>query len=155
MTQVEEVVALEAPWAPSPGVPAPVLWQTESEAVLIYKAAAATEHEGEHVVLVFAGCMATQFGYPNDEALPGHPLASKGLGYYDIFEVLNSSWLARLTEQNRKVFPNAAASTRQPRHFVVTFHDSTFECLADGYAGQFTTDSVEAVLLPRIALAAR
>jgi hypothetical protein len=31
-------------------------------------------------------------GYPDNEALPGHPLYSKGLRHYGRYEVLESSW---------------------------------------------------------------
>lgn len=81
------------------------------------------------------------FGYPNDEALPGHPLFANGLNYYGVFEVRESSWAARLDEQNEVSFPNAVA-TRPQTHFIITFHDSTFECLADGVTAEVAPDAV-------------
>jgi hypothetical protein len=72
--------------------------------------------------------MLTKFGYPNDEALSGHPLYSKGLDAYGVCEVISSSWVKTLTEQNRVAFPDTPDSTL--RHFIITFHDSTFECIA-------------------------
>jgi len=77
----------------------------------------------------FVRCIVTSFGYPNDEALPGHPLYNSGLSAYDVFEVVDSPWIRRLTEQNRVAFPSTPDSTQ--RHFIFTFHDSTFECIAD------------------------
>ncbi len=39
------------------------------------------------------GCVSIRFGFPNDQALHGHPLFSVGLGYYQLHEVVNSAWL--------------------------------------------------------------
>lgn len=77
----------------------------------------------------FVHCAVTMFGYPNDEALPGHPLYRSGLSAYGVFEVVNSSWIRQVTEQNRVAFPSTRDS--RERHFIFTFHDSTFECIAD------------------------
>ncbi|HWN97204.1 MAG TPA: hypothetical protein VNT99_19390 [Methylomirabilota bacterium] len=106
---------------PEAGVPFPVLFQTENETVLVYR--------GHGVVVAhFDGCIITQFGYPNDEALGGHPLYASGLQHYGVFEVHGSSWPAALEAQNRRAFPDSHSFDY--RHFIFTFHDSTFECLA-------------------------
>lgn len=88
-------------------------------------------------VVEFQGALSTKFGLPNDEALRGHPLHGRGLDFYSIGEVLNFRWAREAERQNRVAFPNA-----RPwgvRHFVLTFHDSTFECLASGLAFELTT----------------
>jgi hypothetical protein len=120
----ERVVDLDVDWRMDAGAPAPVLWQTEQSAILIFRKA-----QSESRVLVeFGGCLIALFGYPNDEALPGHALYERGLGHYRAYEVLDSSWLERLDRQNRIAFPKGALG--RFRHFVITLHDSTFECLA-------------------------
>ncbi len=80
---------------------------------------------------------------PNDEALPGHPLWGHGLDFYTISEVINSSWIAQLSQQNRMAFPDYTRPSK--RHFIITFHDSTFECIADQLAGRIDDGSREAV----------
>ena len=116
------MLAVDAPFdiKPEAGVPFPVLFQTEDETVLIYR--------GCGVVVAYIDCTITRFGYPNDEALGGHPLYAKGLQPYGVFEVHGSSWPAELEAQNRRVFPDSHSFDY--RHLVFTFHDSTFECLA-------------------------
>jgi hypothetical protein len=145
MPDADTVVALDEPWLPDAGAPKPLLWQTERDAVVIYHPAISTRRADERVVLRFGGCLVAQFGYPNDEALPGHPLYPRGLTYYGLFEVLGSSWLTRLEEQSAVSFPDASWSARL-RHFIVTFHDSTLECLADTYDGRFTAEPVSAII---------
>ena len=43
-------------------------------------------------------------------------------------EVRGSTWIAKEEKRNRVQFPKSNFSTL--RHFIVMFHDSTFECLA-------------------------
>src|SRR4051812_4173055 len=64
--------------------------------------------EEERAVAVFVGCLVCRFGYPNDEALPGHPLYKHGLRDYDFFEVSPSAWMEEVKSQNRVSFPNFA-----------------------------------------------
>jgi hypothetical protein len=94
-------------------------------------------------VIECINCHVSQFGYPNDEALPGHPLSGKGLTAYGIFEVINSNWVKQLTEQNRVAFPKTPDSKQ--RHFIIVFHDSSFECIADRIEGRLSRNSFEGV----------
>jgi len=109
---IDEVVRLDLPWTPDPGAPLPLLWQADGDAVVIYHPSFSTGRGGERVVLRFGRCMIAVFGYPNDEALGGHPLFEHGLGFYDIFEVLNSSWIQRLRDQNLVNFPGIELAGR-------------------------------------------
>ncbi len=82
-------------------------------------------------IVAFKECYAHTLGPPNDEAFAGHPLAAIGLHPYGTFEVLHSSWIDRLEVMN-SVHPyhNKARFLEYKRHFILTFHDSTFECIA-------------------------
>ena len=70
-----------------------------------------------------------RFGYPNDEALDGHPLFALGLEFYAAAEVINSKWPSELERQNRVHPGHSPDYFASLRHLVFTFHDSTFECL--------------------------
>src|SRR5262245_54416781 len=86
---------------------------------------------GRAVVRV-PGCLAVKFGYPNDEALPGHPLYGRGFVGTAVYEVLESSWVAEVARQNRVRFPDSDVSKWGVRHFLFSFHDSTLEVLCRG-----------------------
>ncbi len=73
------------------------------------------------------------FGPPNDEAFAGHPLASRGLQPYGAFEVLASSWIRQLERMNAVHRHHDPEDFAVYRHIVLAFHDSTFECIAEGY----------------------
>ena len=151
MANNERAVSLGLPWTPDSDSPAPVVWQNEHRVVLAYRTAA-TAPGWPLAIIEFNSVLSATFGYPNDEALPGHPLYGAGLSFYDIFEVVDSSWLARLQQQNRVAFPDVAAwpsgssaTSKAPmRHFIITFHDSTFECLARTISGAFAASLPDA-----------
>jgi hypothetical protein len=71
------------------------------------------------------------FGDPSEEAIDGHPLRELGLERCSVAEVLNSSWILELDRIDSLTHPEWATQRRlQQRHFIFTFHDSTFECVA-------------------------
>ena len=70
---------------------------------------------------------------PNDEAFAGHPLSSRGLRPYGAFEVHDSSWIHQLEHMNSVHPYHRRERYLQLRHFILSFHDSTFECVAPRY----------------------
>jgi hypothetical protein len=89
-----------------------------------------TSGSEEVIVVELARCTSIKFGFPNDEALHGHPLYEAGLTHYQLHEVLDSAWLTQL-RAIEAVHPWAPeVPFRSARHFVFTFHDSTLEAIA-------------------------
>ncbi len=130
----DRVKKLDIGVKPAAGVSGAHLIASEYSTYLTFNAVSPDDdgryHDAGVAVLHFPRCIKAQFGHPNDEALPGHPLAAHGLSYYDVFEGEESSWLDRVCKENRVAFPKVVQWGEGLRHFVVTFHDSTFECLA-------------------------
>jgi hypothetical protein len=109
------------------------------------------ETEGEPLALVrFSICYASMFGPPNDEAFDGHPLASRGLEPYGAFVVEDSSWIRGLEQMNSVHSCHRPERFRALKHYVLSFHDSTFECVADGYTVELHESSLKKIL-PRMA----
>jgi hypothetical protein len=96
-------------------------------------------------VATFKGCHQVVFGYPNDEAQPGHPLYPAGGWSYGFYEVLGSDWAARLWAQNRVVFPDWTPPDK--RHFLVACHEDLVEVLADDVEVEVSPRPFEAVAL--------
>lgn len=136
---MDEVVRLNVPWDPDAGSPQPVLAQREGHpAKVVYIPSHAASPSWLPVaVLRFPRCQILKLGYPNDEALAGHPLYALGLSSYGIFEVHESSCAQAIREQNLVSFPDGTPPHGGGRHFVVTFHDTTVECVADHLEGRF------------------
>jgi len=108
------------------------------------------ETEDEPLALFrFSFCYASIFGAPNDEAFAGHPLADRGLEPYGAFVIENSSWIRQLERMN-SVHPfHKPERFWALKHYVLSFHDSTFECVADGYTVELHDSSINNIL-PRM-----
>ena len=78
----------------------------------------------------FEGCRKIILGAPNDEALGGHRLAQHGLVAFAFHEVTSSDLIAELVDRNRVHQRHSDALFSGLRHFLATFKDETFECVA-------------------------
>jgi hypothetical protein len=149
----------------SVGAPMPLILANEHKLILVY-ASDESEPDWGQVDLVnnspefelslalieFHLPLVHSLGPPNDETLHGHPLANRGLSHYDAFEVLNSSWILGLDGMNSihpRHNPNRFASFK---HFIFTFHDSTFECIAESFKSAIRHTSMEFVLTEMVGI---
>ena len=115
------------------GAPAPIIFAEEHALVLSYWA---IDHPPYHptkapIVLVrFQRSYYHQFGPPGEEAIEGHPLAARGLDRFGAFRVHNSSLIRRLEQMDSVHRCHDPEWFKPLRHYIWTFHDSTFECVA-------------------------
>jgi hypothetical protein len=129
----ETIVALDVGCRPEAAISGAVLVKTEHSTFLTFNALRLMR-DGQHpaagtALVEFIHCTATKFGYPNDEARWGIPRFN-GL-VYGFYEVLDSEWKVELAILNSFAFPDTGEW--HGRHFLLTFHDTTFECLADDF----------------------
>jgi hypothetical protein len=139
------------PDAPKPApYESPVLQIIDGELHISYliapEALSVTGHE-QCAVVKFSGVLVFSYGYPNDEALPGHPLYGYGLEYYSFNVIENSPRIEELRKQNAVCFP----IDRLPwnyRHFIVTFQDETLDvvCGEISFLGHYATEDCEEAL---------
>jgi len=88
----------------------------------------------ERIALVkFESCRSHRLGDPNDEAMNGHPLWGRGLEPYRAHIVENSTWVRQLMQCNSKHPYFSENHWRNCKHYLLMFHDETFECVADGF----------------------
>lgn len=99
----------------------------------------------------FQRCIAAKLGAPNDEVFDGHPLSGKGLEPYRAQTVESSRWLAELRAINRVHRGYRDDAWQRYHHYIFWFHDTTFECIAEGFTLAQHTCSMSDLL----ALAAR
>ena len=163
--QFDEVVKLEDIPQSSVGAPIPLVLASENSVFVAYYLQntpkewdgrtvkiVSSETTGEPSCLIrFDLCTVHVFGPPNDEAFAGHPLTTRGLRPYSAYEVVNSSWLRNLERMN-SVHPyhNKTRFMNGRRHFILTFHDSTFECIAEGFAVENFQEPVADVIAQAI-----
>jgi hypothetical protein len=125
----DRVVELTGLARPSAGAPLPVLVANEGSAVIAYLG-----DDDAYALVRFDGCLAHYMGWPNDEVLFAHPLAGRGLEPYAVQEVVESSWIRQLEHLNAAHDQHDARPFDRLRHILITFHDSTFECVAETFA---------------------
>jgi hypothetical protein len=81
-------------------------------------------------VVEFKRVTSVKISSPNDEALRGHPLWGSGLEFHSAHEVKNSPWISELMEVDRAHERFDESQWDGRRHFMLTFHDKTLECVA-------------------------
>lgn len=117
-------IRLDLTPVPSPSGSAEVVLRDQWSCKVVF----AAFNTYQPAVAVFEGCLQIISGYPNDEALRGR------IGYEDLsygfYEALDSSWADDINEQNRLAIPDWEGNFAK-RHFVVVFHESLLEVLAD------------------------
>ncbi|MEU8181663.1 hypothetical protein AB0B86_12945 [Micromonospora sp. NPDC049047] len=142
------VVRLDLGVIPSPSGSAELLLTDERSCRLVF----ATEQPHRVAMATFAGYAQALFGYPNDEALPGHPLYHPDWEY-GCYEVQGSPWPGRLAAQNRVRFPDQTSSRwGQLRHFLVVCHEDLVEVLADDVSVELFDTSFEEVAMHALRL---
>jgi len=62
---------------------------------------------------------------------------------FGAFEVRNSSWICKINQMNRVHPYHKDEFFADMRHFILSFHDSIFECVAKRYT--FTTGMGSAI----------
>lgn len=112
----DRVVVLDSVPPPDAGDPLPVVLAKDGAAVLSYVAGRELT-----VMATFPVCLAQLFGGPDAKSLSEHPLAERGLKAHGAFEVRDSSWARALESRD---------GPAKRKHFIFTFRDSVFECVA-------------------------
>jgi len=133
----------------STGAPRPALHSNGNGLVCAYFINSTVASAGPVALFKFEGVLHYRFGYPNDEALQGHPLYQFGLEHYGFLIVENSPLIAEIEKQNechRQHRPGIYAGFR---HWIVTFHNDTLEVIAlrGSVTGQTDVSPEKAVCL--------
>ena len=112
------------------GAPCPAIHSDEHRLLCAYYVSEEEVPVGKVAILRFDGVLQFRLGYPNDEALRGHPLAKHGLENYHAYFVENSHLIAEIENQNRLHRAFRPGMYGRFRHWIVTFHDETLEVVA-------------------------
>jgi len=142
----DRIVEIEGVPRPDMGAPLPALVSDESHLLLAYVItepdptwdgadvnAVSPDSPDQPIAIVrLDRPYAHLFGPPNDETLDGHPLAARGLCRYSVNEVIHSSWIHSLERMNSVHPCHRSEYFEQLKHYIFAFHDSTFECVAEG-----------------------
>jgi hypothetical protein len=112
--------------------PLPIVLAKEGAVVLSYMAFVVRKKA--HVLATFHVAYGHRHGPPGRRGVAAHPLAERGLKPDGAFEVKGSSWV-------RDSFGGKG------KHYVFTFRDEMFECVADGYGAETIDEDADVVRL--------
>jgi hypothetical protein len=157
---LDRVIELKDVPQSSVGAPVPIVLSDEYSVLLGYLVentpldcddsylhVVGSDTSDEALALVeFTAYRSFSFGSPNDEAFHGHPLAGRGLHPYGAFQVQYSSWIRQLERMNSVHHSHSPERFERLKHFVFAFHDSTFECVAEGFTVTEHEGSLESLL---------
>ncbi len=122
-----DTVELLSDWPqPGTGNAGPIIHYGQGPLRLAYETPAT-----EVAVVTIPLCLQMLCGHPNDEALHSHPLYDKGLKFYSVHRIGNSSRLTAMELANAGHPGHDSASyLKNKEHWVFTFQDCTVEVLA-------------------------
>lgn len=148
----ERVSIIDVGFVPEAAISGPVLLQSEEATFLIFNAMifdAETKSYDDAGLAVchFPGCIATKFGFPDDQAWSKMPRTC-GLGY-DVCEDFDSEWKQEVVRQIG--YAISTHSDLPVRHFIILFHESSFECLAKYIETELTKEPFSRVMTRLIA----
>ncbi|HYS68534.1 MAG TPA: hypothetical protein VEN30_32605 [Paraburkholderia sp.] len=131
--QEDQVVLLDSVPYPAADAAEPFIVASDRRVILAYPIAEADferfgpfdPDDDPFCAVLFPDTVFHRLGPPGDSDLEIHPLASQGLAGYSVHEVIASSLAAEIAA--------VASAELAQRHFVITFHESTFECVASDY----------------------
>ncbi|CAN90885.1 hypothetical protein predicted by Glimmer/Critica [Sorangium cellulosum So ce56] len=153
-----EECAVEIPWQHpwNVGAPLPHVFSSGSRTLVVYNMREPDPAwDGSYATVVdptsadlrliaiveFERCLAHKLGPPNDEVLHGHPLHGRGLVGYAAHVVERSRWIAELMKINSVHSQYNPEEWKQYRHYLLAFHDETFECIARSHSLKQTMSS--------------
>lgn len=128
----EYAVPAEFPVRWDIGAPLPHLVVNDHRAFLVFYLRS-PDARPPLALVEFHRCISARLGGPNDEVFEGHPLSGRGLAPYTAQLVRNSRWVAELEAINRVHRGYRAEYWTDRKHYVLWFHDSTFECIAESF----------------------
>ncbi|WP_192355683.1 hypothetical protein [Mesorhizobium mediterraneum] len=163
MPTAETLLSIDLPLS-SAGTPLPHVFADEGKLLVAYlinrpdpsfdgtnpRSVSAVTSNQSVAILTADPYLAFQFGPPSDEAISGHRLYELGLRPYEAFEVLNSSWIASLGNANRIHSSHRPELFSEYRHFILTFHDSTLEFIAESFSCSFHVGAILTTLMEAV-----
>jgi hypothetical protein len=101
-------------------------------------------------IVEFKQVTSVKIGSVKDEALRGHPLWGSGLEHCRAHQVRNSRWIIELMNMHRVPQHFDEGRWSGARHYVLTFRDETFECVARRTVTRTATDATMGEVITRL-----
>ncbi len=93
-------------------------------------------------ILKFNHFLSFKFGIPNNETITGHPYSKLGLRSYSFYQLEESDWIKELMKIDSIHPYHNKEEWTCCNHYILTFHDNMFECVAKDFEIHEATTSI-------------
>jgi len=128
-----KLVEIEGAFEMEYGAPCPLIIANDNHLLVAFLGDLGTFEKEPVICLNFSMPTKHRFGFPGDETVVWHPYYQLGLRAGGFYELENSDWIAELQEIDRLHRQHNPASWTNKKHYILTFKDSLFECVAESY----------------------
>jgi hypothetical protein len=141
----EEPVVIEISDFPQmdTGAPCPLVLADEYRVVLSYLLPGSADGPLS-TIISFESARTHSLGSPSEETLHGHPLWGKGLKHYGAFRVEHSPLIRDLQAIDSVHRYHKPEIFRALQHFIIPFHDTTFECVSRSFVVTSSNAEIDA-----------
>lgn len=125
------------------GSPSPTILSNDNELFIAFyagKKSSSTIPQERNTVydtgvfaLKFKVYLKYMFGLPGEETIRGHPYSKLGMKSYSFYELKNSDLIKSLQDIEKAHPKYNADKWKMYKHFILTFHDNMFECVAQDF----------------------
>jgi hypothetical protein len=125
-----ELIEINSGFQINVGTPEPIILANGSFLFLSFYIESDNE---KTATLIFKNYSYSRLGIPGNETLLGHPYSVLGLQSHSFYELKKSDLIENLKKIS-SIHPNYKESLYiNDRHFILTFHDNMFECIAQDF----------------------
>lgn len=115
------------------GAPSPLIIANDNHLLVAFLGDAGILEKEPVICVNFSLPRKHRFGLPNDETIFGHSYYQLGLRAGGFYELENSDWIAELQKIARVHRYYDADRWTKLKHYILTFHDNMFECVAESF----------------------
>lgn len=114
------------------GAPLPIIISSDNDLYISFYVddSSETEFKEKRLVMKFNLCLKYTFGMPGNETIYGHSYSKLGLESGAFYELKNSDLIEQLKEIDKIHSYYNHDKWKMYKHYILTFHDNMFECVA-------------------------
>lgn len=133
-----ELVDLNFGFTMSGGGSQPLLMADEASALIsfyidTYIPDTSSFAEDKIATIKFVNYPKVLFGFPDIDRIGGHPYYSLGMRPYSAYELIDSDLITSLAKIDSHHNLFSKPKWEKYHHYLLLFHDSLFECVAENY----------------------
>lgn len=127
------------------GSPSPIIISNDNELIIAFYAdkesslslSIPTERNMVHDTGIFAlkfkRYLKYKFGLPGNETIQWHPYTKLGMKSFSFYELKDSNFIRELEDIEKKHPYYNSQKWNLYKHYILTFHDNMFECIAQDF----------------------